>query len=106
MTPATSPNDAPDQPRKGLSQRIFAWIQSQGDPPAYTEAVEGHKRRLFATLAGMVVEIGPGTGDNFAYYPAGIRWLGVEPNVFMHPKLREAAEKHGFAPDIRTMTAE
>jgi SAM-dependent methyltransferase len=103
--PATN-NPIPEQPRAGLSQRIFAWVQSQGDPPAYLAVVEGHKRRLFSSLSGTVVEIGPGTGDNFPYYPAGIQWIGIEPNVFMHPKLREAAEKHGIAPAIRTMTAE
>jgi ubiquinone/menaquinone biosynthesis C-methylase UbiE len=47
-------------------------------------------------LYGDVLEIGPGTGPNLQFYPAGVRWLGVEPNPFMHPRLLETIRKLGL----------
>jgi ubiquinone/menaquinone biosynthesis C-methylase UbiE len=67
----------------------------------YERLVALRKRALFAGLAGTVLEIGPGTGANFAYYPPDIRWIGIEPNPFMHPYLRAAAARAGRATDIR-----
>jgi SAM-dependent methyltransferase len=36
--------------------------------------------RLLGSLHGSVLEIGPGPGVNLQYYPADVRWTGVEPN--------------------------
>lgn len=87
-------------------RRFFAWLlHVAGDP--YPEEVKTRKRRLFAGLRGTVVEIGPGTGVNFGYYPAGLhRILAVEPNPFMHPYLEEAAREHGIAVELRQGSAE
>jgi SAM-dependent methyltransferase len=47
-----------------------------------------HRCRLLEGLHGTVVEIGPGHGANFAYYPTGVtEVIAVEPE----PTLREAA---------------
>ena len=54
------------------------------------------KRVLFASLAGTVVEIGPGTGPNLRYYPNGIRWIGAEPNPFMHRHIKAEAASLGL----------
>jgi len=65
------------------------------------------KRALFAELAGTVVEIGPGTGANFAHLPEGVRrWIGIEPNPHMHPPLRASAAHHEIEADFRNLSAE
>ena len=96
----------PPKPRAGPRQRLFAWAQTQGDSPAYTALVDRYKRRLFAGLSGLVVELGAGTGANFAFFSPGIQWVGIEPNVYMHEALRAAAHQHGFAADIRAYEGE
>jgi ubiquinone/menaquinone biosynthesis C-methylase UbiE len=68
--------------------------------------VTDRKRALFADLRGTVLEIGPGTGANFRYYPPDIRWIGVEPNPYMHPYLRREAARQGLGIDLRLGTAE
>jgi ubiquinone/menaquinone biosynthesis C-methylase UbiE len=96
-----------DEPgRGGLRQRLFAWMHSQGESGDYDEAVEPYKRRLFTDLSGTLVEIGAGTGENFPYYPAGLRWIGVEPNVFMHPHLLERAKQYGIQGELRSGVGE
>ena len=91
--------------RTGLSQRIFARLQAVGNAK-YEQQVDGHKRTLFGQLSGTVLEIGPGTGVNLKYFPAGVQWIGIEPNVFMHDYLRHEAERQGLEVDLRTGTAE
>ena len=51
-----------------------------------------YKQQLLADLRGDVLEIGPGAGANFQYYPADIRWVGLEPNPYMEKYLRAAAK--------------
>ena len=58
--------------------------------------VADRKRALLSDLKGDVLEIGPGTGVNLRYYRNGIRWIGVEPNPFMHPYLRQEAKRVGL----------
>ena len=64
------------------------------------------KRSLLADVRGRVVEIGPGTGANFAYLPEDIEWIGLEPNPHMHRALRRRAEKHGIRAELRMGSAE
>ena len=89
----------------GFGNRIHAWMLAHLNA-RYERLVAERKRGLFAGLQGNVLEIGPGTGPNLAYYPPGIRWLGVEPNPFMYPYLRQAAERAGLQADLRPGTAE
>ena len=96
-------SDAPH--RAGFGKRIHAWMLAHLNA-RYERMVAERKRGLFAGLEGNVLEIGPGTGPNLQFYPAGIRWLGVEPNPFMYPYLRTAAEHAGLQVDLRPGTAE
>jgi ubiquinone/menaquinone biosynthesis C-methylase UbiE len=89
----------------GWYKRIFAWLLAHGTPK-YDRAVADRKRALFADLKGDVLEIGPGTGINLSYYPAGIHWMGIEPNPFMHPYLQKEAERLGLNIDLRRGDAE
>jgi ubiquinone/menaquinone biosynthesis C-methylase UbiE len=95
----------------GRRMRLRCWQWAQALIQArlngrYELSVAGKKQTLFAGIQGDVLEIGPGTGVNLVYLPVGIRWIGVEPNTFMHGYLRELGLKLGLNIDIRVGTAE
>ena len=103
-TQTTSGSDlAPGYAR--LRKRVFAWMLAKGNAK-YERAMAGRKRSLLGGLAGTVLEIGPGAGVNLGYYPPGIRWIGMEPNPYLHPYLKKAAEKHNLEADLRCGVAE
>lgn len=66
---------------------------------SHDQQVAPFKRQLLADLHGDVLEIGPGGGANFAYFPPDIRWVGVEPNPYMDQYLRVGAQ--GRAIELR-----
>jgi len=72
----------------------------------YDRLVADRKRDLLSRLEGVIVEIGPGTGTNFRYYPRGAQWIGVEPNPYMHPHLRRAGNAAGIDVHVRQNHAE
>lgn len=98
-TPAT-------EGRRGLRQRLFAWVYARSSSSVEEEINDSYKREIFAGLRGDVLEIGPGIGDNLSFFPRGIRWIGIEPNLFMHPQLKETLQKSGVEGEIRARTAE
>jgi SAM-dependent methyltransferase len=89
------------RPKQGLRARLFARAMSQMDT-VHDQLIAPYKKRLFADLHGDLLEIGPGSGANFGYYPSDVRWMGVEPNPYMHPYLRATAAEHRLAIDLRT----
>jgi SAM-dependent methyltransferase len=89
----------------GLSKRWFAWAMHQV-AERYDALLADRKRDLLGSLEGTIVEIGPGTGTNFQYYPRGVRWIGVEPNPYMHPYLRRAGNAAGIEVVVRQNHAE
>jgi ubiquinone/menaquinone biosynthesis C-methylase UbiE len=53
-----------------------------------------HRTALLDGLMGEVIEIGAGSGANFAHYPAGVtRVLAVEPEPHLREVAREAAQR-------------
>ncbi|MBL1141078.1 MAG: class I SAM-dependent methyltransferase [Proteobacteria bacterium] len=50
------------------------------------------KLKWMKHLQGTVVEIGPGNGINFCYYPAGVKVFAIEPNPSMYGRLRLSAK--------------
>ncbi len=95
-----------DKPRAGLNQRVFAWAISRFNG-RYEQFAAQHKERLFAGLSGTVLEIGPGTGVNLRYFQKeGVRWIGVEPNLFMERYLRQEAARLNMRVDLRVGTAD
>lgn len=72
----------------------------------YTALTGERKRVLFKGIRGSVLEIGAGTGVNFAYLPAGVRWVGVDPNPQSLRHIREAAHRSGHEIDFRIAAAE
>jgi ubiquinone/menaquinone biosynthesis C-methylase UbiE len=57
-------------------------------------------------MRGNVLEIGAGTGVNFAFIPAGVHWVGVDPNPHSLRYIREAAHRSGHEFDFRPGSAE
>ena len=103
VPPAVGPCRHPGTPPPrsfALRKRLMALALSRFHG-RYERLVAPRKRALFDGLAGTVLEIGPGTGANFVYYPPDIRWIGIEPNPFMHPHLHAAAAGAGLSIDIR-----
>lgn len=92
--------------RRGLRQRLFARMYASGSPTDADPQIQAHKRAIFAGISGDVLEIGPGAGDNLSYFPKDVRWIGVEPNLFMQRHLQKALEHAGIHGEIRTGTAE
>ena len=56
--------------------------------PYLERRLHSRKRRVFAGLPQEVVEIGSGVGANLRYLPAGGRLVAIEPNRYMHDRLR------------------
>ncbi len=91
--------------RTGLRARWFAWLLAHGE--GFDRDLYGdRKRTLLGGLTGTVVEIGPGAGVNLPYYGADVHWIGVEPNVHFHERLRRAAVRHGVEAEVRGGVAE
>ena len=72
----------------------------------YTALAGERKRALFEGIRGNMLEIGAGTGVNFAYIPAGVRWVGVDPNPRSLDHIRAAARQSGHEIDFRLGSAE
>ena len=95
-----------DQPRAGLSQRIFAWALARFNG-RYEQFASKYKEQLFSDIAGTVVEIGPGTGANLRFLkPDKVKWIGVDPNPFMGRYLRDEAARLGMPIEFHLGTAE
>ncbi len=92
--------------RKGLRQRLFAWMHAQEEADDYDALVAPYKRQLLGDLSGSILEIGAGTGENFAFYPRGIDWYGVEPNLYMQERLLKRASENGIEGRLYSGTAE
>ena len=50
-----------------------------------------NKDAAFADLPPTVVELGSGVGANMRYLPIGARLIAIEPNPYMHTRLRRSA---------------
>ena len=94
----------PQTSSPGWYKRLFAWAMANKSSPNL--AIEERKRQLLQPLRGRILEIGPGTGANLAYFSPGITWIGIEPNPAMHPYLRAEARRIGLTVEIREGKAE
>ena len=66
-----------------------------------------HRRRLLQGLDGRVVELGAGSGLNFAHYPATVtEVVAIEPEPTLRARAAEAARGARVAIDVRAGTAD
>ena len=82
--------------RSNVHDRFLAWFMARGGGK-YHKLLEGRKRHLLEGLSGTLVEIGSGTGPNLRYLPRDLKFVGVEPNPFMHRHFVQAAEAENRA---------
>jgi SAM-dependent methyltransferase len=81
-------------PNRERQHRVFAsWYP--GRAAAMDRAgFSAYRARLLAGLSGQVLELGAGSGLNFAHYPAEVeRVVAVEPEARMRELARQAADR-------------
>jgi len=100
-----SGSDGKYGPGVGLYKRLFARYYDSVQEN-YETYIAPRKRSMFAGVSGTVIEIGPGTGANLAYLPRGCRWIGIEPNRYMHEPLSRRAAQAGIEAEFRVGSAE
>lgn len=67
-----------------------AWLRAA--PAMDARGAAEHRTRLLSGLSGTVVEVGAGSGSNFARYPASVRRvIAVEPDATLRAAATEAA---------------
>ncbi|MCW2540930.1 MAG: Methyltransferase type 11 [Frankiales bacterium] len=64
------------------------------------------KAKVFADLPSNVVELGSGVGANLRYLAPGAHLIAIEPNPYMHRRLRRAARRRGVDLEIRSAVGE
>lgn len=72
----------------------------------YEELIKPRKSQLLDGICGRVLEIGPGNGSNLVYCQHAGKWIGVEPNRFLHPRLRKELAKTHVTGEIIGQPAE
>jgi ubiquinone/menaquinone biosynthesis C-methylase UbiE len=91
-----------DHPGRGRFNSAFFWIMG-----GYINRLMRHRKSTaFADLPPTVVELGAGVGANMRYLPADARLIAIEPNPYMHTRLRRAARSHGVELEIRSVVGE
>ena len=72
-----------------------------------TEEIQRLRTENLTGLSGRVLEVGAGTGTNFAYYPASVtEVVAVEPERRLAPRAREVAAKAPVPVTVTTGTVE
>ena len=61
--------------------RLNSWFLAAADEPMHREYGR-RKLGIFGDLPPVIVELGPGSGANFRYYPLGTHVIAVEPKFF------------------------
>jgi SAM-dependent methyltransferase len=91
-----------EHPVRGRFNSAFFWVMG-----GYLNwLLHKSKAVTFADLPPTVVELGAGVGANLRYLPVGARLIAVEPNRYMHTRLRRAARSCGVDLEIRSVVGE
>ena len=85
--------------------RLNAWFLAFAEDAMHEEYGD-RKVSMFGPVPDAVIELGPGSGANFRYYPRGTRVIAVEPNPMMHRRMNAQAQRHGIQIDLRHAGAE
>jgi SAM-dependent methyltransferase len=94
--------DAGDTTDNPFFARLWTFLSNHE-----TEEIQRLRTENLAGLTGRVLEVGAGTGTNFAYYPATVtEVVAVEPERRLAPQAREAAAKAPVPVTVSTGTVE
>ena len=75
-----------------VTHPVFAWCYARLAAAMEGHGAAEHRRRLLQGIAGRVLEVGAGTGANFAYYPSAVTELvAVEPERHLRTLADRAA---------------
>lgn len=73
-----------------LFARLWARVLTRAEPAE----MRAHREELLAGLSGRVLELGAGSGTNFAHYPATVtEVVAVEPEPYLREQASAAAKK-------------
>jgi ubiquinone/menaquinone biosynthesis C-methylase UbiE len=87
-----------------IRQRLFA-VGYDRVMAGYERYMEDRRRGLLRSMPDQVLEIGPGTGCNFRFLKPGTKWIGIEPNAYMHDALRLRAGEYQIRAELRLASA-
>ena len=84
--------DKPTIPQKLIAKELRIYEKD------YEKFYFERKKKLFSKIkkGDVVLEIGPGTGLNFKYYPRGLNLIVVEPNPILRNDLKNKARRFGI----------
>jgi SAM-dependent methyltransferase len=94
-----------DLEKQKLRSRFEAWLLDASAESNH-ETQGARKTAEIGSMAGTIVELGPGTGVNMRYYAPGVRVIAIEPNPVMHDRLRRHAVEHEVDIEIRALRGE
>ena len=88
----------PEQVDHPVFARVYARFAAISDRRGGAE----HRQKLLSGLSGRVIEIGAGSGANFAHYPSTVKEvIAVEPERHLRERARQAATRAEV--DIRVL---
>lgn len=96
MTTTAIPPNSHIARRRRRFARTWAGLDEAVD-----NQVRPAKEELLPDCPPNLVEIGPGLGSSFSYYPTGTRVLAFEQNPWFHDGLKEKAAEHEIDLDLR-----
>jgi ubiquinone/menaquinone biosynthesis C-methylase UbiE len=86
---------------------IFARMYQRIADEAERKGAGAHRDELLAGLSGRVIEVGAGTGLNFAHYPAAVtEVVAVEPEPYLRAAAVQATAEASIAVSIVDGTAD
>lgn len=73
---------------------VFARLYAKVAELAEGRGGAEHRRKLLSGLSGRVIEVGAGSGANFAHYPSTVsEVLAIEPEEYLRERARDAASE-------------
>jgi len=91
----------------GVHHPVFARMYRRIADAAEQKGAGEHRDELLAGLSGRVIEVGAGTGLNFAHYPAPVtEVVAVEPEPYLRTAAAEAAAGASVSVSIVDGTAD
>ncbi|MGP0102672.1 MAG: class I SAM-dependent methyltransferase [Solirubrobacteraceae bacterium] len=99
-------DDRAPQPAEEVRHPIFARVYERLARVAEGRGGGEHRRALLHGCAGRVIEIGAGSGANFAHYPDTVsEVIAVEPEASLRARAHEAAERASVPVSVRDGSA-